>query len=46
MTLYLALAGAILGAASMLLHALGRKYPKAETYAKDVDVVKDIVPKP
>lgn len=45
MDFYLALAGALMGALSLLLHALGKKYPKAEEYADDIDKVKDIVPK-
>jgi hypothetical protein len=44
MVFVIAVVGAVLGAASLLLHALGSKYPKAEVYAEDVDKVKELVP--
>lgn len=43
-TLALSLLGAVLGAASLVLHALGAKYPKAEVYAEDADKVKGLLP--
>lgn len=46
MEYYLALAGAVLGALSLVLHALGPKLPKAEKAAEDLDVVDALLPKP
>lgn len=46
MTFYLALAAAAAAALSLVLHALGTKYPKAEALAEDVDKVKSVLPAP
>jgi hypothetical protein len=44
LTFLVAMAGAVMGAASLLLHALGKKYPKAETLAEDVDDARKLLP--
>lgn len=44
MTFYLALGAAVAAALSLVLHALGAKYPKAEVIAEDIDKVKDLLP--
>lgn len=50
MTFYLSLAAALAAALSLVLHALGKKYPKAEALAEDVDkaeaLAAPVLPKP
>ncbi len=46
MTFYLALAAAVMAGLSLVLHAVGTKYPTAEKYAQDIDAVEKVIPKP
>ena len=45
MTFYLALAAAVGTALSLVLHALGKKYPKAEAVAEKIDDAEKLLPK-
>lgn len=43
MTFYIAVFSAVASALSLVLHALGAKYPKAEQAAEDVDKAEKVV---
>lgn len=46
MDFYIALAGALMGALSLILHAVGKRSAKAESLAEKVDEVDALLPKP